>query len=452
MMRLPSIFAAAFLPLLALSTGCSTAPESAPGPLQLDPFAKAFPPGLAPQAIASGPEGDVFFGGRFAQPVDFGGGLLQPVAEGSVFVAHLDANAHHLFSGATGGNGSFVQGTAVGPDGEMYVAGSFQGAINFGSGKMTGKWDGYLAAFEKGGASDFSRNIVAKSQAWVDAVAAAPSGGVIIAARADDSSDFGAGPEPDQQGLREIVIASYGLSGSLSWQVRIPAFAVTQVVMTVGSDGNTVFAASAYQSFTFAGTTVQNGAFVGKIGPGGEPLWLSGGSVEQGGVPAVQRVAVDSKGGIFLGGVGYSPFSLGGVKVPVGFGGQIFLMRLEATGDVDFAKVFTSPNGNVQGTELAVTAAGDVLFGATTYGGVNYGDGIVGTGNGSDVTVARFANNGDLQKAIVLQGTGNEYLSDLALDPTGKAVLLGTFDSQLDIGADRLNAEGNNTFLARMDL
>src|SRR5262245_46021815 len=89
------------------------------------------------QSVASGPAGDVLIGGTYWCVVDFGAGTLAAQPQGSVFLAHLDADGQHLFSGSTGAN-DVVESVAVGPSGDLFAAGNFSGLINFGSGTLSG--------------------------------------------------------------------------------------------------------------------------------------------------------------------------------------------------------------------------------------------------------------------------------------------------------------------------
>ena len=103
---------------------------------------------MTAQAIASGPYGDLFLGGTFRNTIDFGGGELLAEPNGSLFMVHLDAGGRDTFSGATG-SADQIRSVAIGPQRDLYVAGSYNGFINFGTGKSEGTHDGFLAAFDE---------------------------------------------------------------------------------------------------------------------------------------------------------------------------------------------------------------------------------------------------------------------------------------------------------------
>ncbi len=71
-------------------------------PLVLEPWAWKFGGNVTPSAVASGPDGDIYLGGTFQGSVSFGGGWLDGTDPGTLFVAHLDPKGGHVMSGSTG--------------------------------------------------------------------------------------------------------------------------------------------------------------------------------------------------------------------------------------------------------------------------------------------------------------------------------------------------------------
>ena len=86
-------------------------------------------------AVACNTAGDIFLTGGYVS-IDFGGGML-PAQNSSMFVAHLDANQHYvnarLFSATLNLNPTQI---VPGANGEVWVAGNFQGAPDFGQGPL----------------------------------------------------------------------------------------------------------------------------------------------------------------------------------------------------------------------------------------------------------------------------------------------------------------------------
>ena len=108
-----------------------------------------------PRAVALDAKGNIVIGGSFGGSVDFGGGpVTAPVGHQSGFVLELDPGGKHLWSKALGGDAdSVVNAVAFGPTGTLAAAGSFNGAVDLGSGPVVsdGFDDAFLAVIDGSG-------------------------------------------------------------------------------------------------------------------------------------------------------------------------------------------------------------------------------------------------------------------------------------------------------------
>ena len=125
--------------------------------------------------------------------------------------------------------------------------------------------------------------------------------------------------------------------------------------------------------------------------------------------------------------------------------------KLSAEGTGIYAKGF--PVDNYQhNMEIAAAKGGELLLAMTAYYPVDFGGGPLGLVADTNLLLARFDAKGNHLKSMALDGNEDEWVIDLAADPSGNPVVLGMFDNLLDIGKDRLVATGGaNMFLARMD-
>ncbi len=450
------------LPLLAIaaassSVGCGVAPPEDEGPadaapLVLAPWAKKIDGQIESTTLVSGAEGDIYLGGTFKGDVTFGGGWLSGEEVGTLFVAHLDPQGEHEMSGSTGADDE-LRSMAVGPDGSFYVAGAFDGSVNFGTGKLTGENDGYWAAFNADGTSAYALAIAGKAWIYVDSVVTTPDGGVVIGARADDTTDFGVGTISTAQGQAQMVVAAYDRDGKHLWEQRINGYAIDQVSLAADRDGNVFLAGSTYQNVVIGGTTLSYATFVAKLDSEGTVTWVRSTSKESSYLPALHGLSADEEGNVYLAGYYYyEPFEIGGVKVPPSQTQNSYVIKLSPDGKGLWAKGFLSDN-SAQTIQIAPAKGGDLLVALTSYYPVDFGGGPIGHVADTDLLVARFDAKGNHMKSVALDGTQNEWVLDLAADPTGKPVIVGMFDKRLDIGEDRLVASGGSTmFVTRLDL
>lgn len=447
-MRSHSIEASGLL-LTALLAGCSGPPDdggdalAAPLPI----FAKSFD-GAAPRALASGPDGSLFVGGSFNTAVDFGGGVHTTDAGSGVFVAQLDARGEHLWSGSTGSNDS-LWGVAVGPQGHLHAAGAFDGSINFGSGKLVGEDDAYLAAFAPGGASDHSFSVGGQAIDRFESVAATPWGGVVLTGRFGNDADLGGGAAPAFTQWQPVVVA-YDGDGEHLWELRLSAELGNEFGLAVDGEGNVFASGLSYGPISAGGPGSPQGAFVMKLRPDGEQVWLRA-TTGDGAWPTVTTSAVDGAGNVYVGGLFTEAFSFGDVQVSPAGELNGYVARLSPDGDVVFVKTFAVLDFG-SAPEVAVTPEGEMIVGMSAYGGVDFGDGPIGSLDTYDVLLARFDGEGALARTLTLEGNSTERLFGLTVGPDGAPVVMGDFDSLLDIGDTRLLAEGGgrDLFLARL--
>ena len=417
--------------------------ETAPLPA----LAKSFDGFMSVRSAAMSEDGDLFFGGGFNYEVDFGGGKLSSEPQGSLFVAQLDASGEHLWSGSTG-SGDALAGVAVGPGGELYVTGSFRGSINFGSGKLTGRYDAYFAAFEPGGLSDYSFAAGGDANDRFESVATAPSGDVIVSGNFGDDADLGGGAAAEITDVQPVV-AAYSADGEHLWEQRmLGGIAANSSVATDGA-GNVFFSGQSYGNFVVGDVEAPAGPFVVKMSPSGAPLWVRAATGDFD-VPDHRAMAVDRAGNVILAGIYLGEFSLGDIQVPTSpyVGG--FVAKISAAGEPLFVRTFTLQSYGAA-MEVAVADDGKIVLAMSPFGSVSFGDQTVGVENEQDIIVARFGPDGALLGAEALAGTASEYVQSVLVGPDGAPVVIGSFDAVLDIGETRLISEsGSSTFIARL--
>ncbi|MBK8253310.1 MAG: hypothetical protein IPK82_11680 [Polyangiaceae bacterium] len=440
----------------ALTVGCTQPPNDSEGESEqtaLDPWAKSYNFGVYGNSIAAGPEGDVVIGGTFDETADFGGGMLAGDEGRAVFLAHLDAAGEHLMSGSTGSNDQ-VKATAVADSGAFYIAGSYDGAINFGGGKLTGYQNGYFAAFDKGGASDFSFAVGTDTQDSIDSVTVTPNGNIVIAGRAGSDADFGAGPQDTGTLTKQGVIAAYTRSGEHLWEIRMPYADTVELKVTSDNVGNVIVTGGTYSTIQFGNMTVDAGAFVGKISSTGLPLWIvATESPDYYVLPYFRDVQVAPNGDVLiLGYYYYGQCNMGDIKSPFIDDSQPFVIRLSATGKPVGMQMFDVPLYGGP-PSFALTPDGEMLMAFNAYLSADLGGGLIGTGIDSNVLLARFSPEGNHIKSMELKGDRNETVMDIASDADGNMLIIGQFDGKVEFSGKKLDSQYTNaTYVGRIDL
>ena len=343
-------------------------------------------------ALAVDAAGAVYLTGNFTGPADFDPGPgtypLGEAGRSDIFAAKLHADgslawALDVDSAADGASsGSDI---AVGPSGEVYLAGSYQGSASFGRQTLlaNGQSEGFLARLDTSGRPTWAISTRGSGNTTVDfhALAVDGSGGIAVAGSFAGPVDFDPGPGtttlPDQGG-RDAFVARFDVAGNLLW------------------------------------------------GRG-----LGGSDLDQ-----AEAVAIDGSGnlyatGIFSGTVDFDPGP--GVAELVGGGiFSTFVVRFDPSGAYGWSRAIVSPNGLAWGTGLAIDPNGAVAIGGYFNQTVDFDPGpgtylLTGAGAFFDVFVARLDASGGFLEAIRAGGANGDTAVDLAVNGRGRLAIVGGY-------------------------
>lgn len=104
--------------------------------------------------VAAGADGSVVLASYFEGVVDFGGGALTSAAGSNPYLVKLSDAGDHVWSkGFSSASGSQCRSVTVGASGDVTIAGTFGGSVDFGGGALmsAGLTDGFAASFTSGG-------------------------------------------------------------------------------------------------------------------------------------------------------------------------------------------------------------------------------------------------------------------------------------------------------------
>jgi len=218
-------------------------------------------------AIAADGSGNVFvtgYIGAAAGGVDFGGGALVSAGLYDVFLVKYSPSGQHLWSKRFGGSGTDT-GMAVATDtaGNVFVAGSFEGSVNFGGSSFTssGLRDIFVAKYSATGGHLWSKKFGSSGDDVGYGLAVDTAGDVVLSGKFQNSVNFG-GTTLTSAGGDDIFLVK--LSGSTGGHVWSKKFGSTSGDASLGVDvdGN--------------GNVVMTGYFTGSVDFGGGALSSSG--------------------------------------------------------------------------------------------------------------------------------------------------------------------------------
>lgn len=308
------------------------------------------------------------------------------------------ANAQqHRWSRDFGGTlSAWTNGVAADPLGDLFAAGCFEGAVNFGGGTLTasGGSDGFLGKYRSSdGLYRWAVAIGGTIQTCIKAVAVDGAGDVIVAGDFNGSINLG-GRTLSTFGGADIFVAKFrGSNGAHLWSVQLGSQGTDRPTsVRVNALGNPVVTGF-FTNTMSAGSEVLTSAgasdvFLIKLdGADGRAMWaqrMGGTSSDTG-----NAVDIDPNGRVLLTGEFGETAAFGGGAFQSSGKKDAFLAAYDAEGRHLWSKTFGGPENDV-GSGLALSPDGAVVVTGYYFGAVDFGGGALPAWPNSSVLLAKY--------------------------------------------------------------
>jgi hypothetical protein len=404
-------------------------------------------------SVAVDGAGNVLLTGEFDGTVDFGGGPLTSAGSGDVFLAKFDRSGNHLWSKRFGDAGGEVgYSVAVDGTGNVLLAGSFTGTVDFGGGPLAsaGYFDVFVAKFDSAGNHLWSKRFGDDLYQRGYSVAVDGAGGVLLTGEYYGTLDFGGGPLTSASlGFNDIYVAKLDGAGNHIWSKRfgdanmqggldVETDGARNVVLTGGFEGTVDFGGGPLTSLGWSDV------FLTKFDSAGNHVWSKqfGDANSQSG----RSVAVDGAGNVILTG------EFGGT---VDFGGDPLagagLAKFDSAGNHVWSLGFGAASWH-RGESVAVDGAGNVLLTGEFEGTMDFGGGPLTSAGISDISLAKFNSAGNHLWSKRFGDATNQFGFGVDVDSVGDVLVAGGFHGTVDFGGGALSSAGfSDIFLAKFD-
>jgi hypothetical protein len=292
-------------------------------------------------AVAVDETGSVFVTGHHRGVVDVGCGAPESGHDASF--GHELVLAKYAASGACGW--SLVPRSLGGVDGaaiavgggRVFVAGTYGGALDLGGDALPlplprqGAAAGFVAAFDPNGRALWATPLASTDTATPAAIAASPSGDVLVAGSLVGTLSAGA-DELSSAGSLDAFVVSLSPSGEARWGARYGDEALQQALaVAVDPQGEILVAGSFRGTIDLGDGPVDavsgDDAFVVKLGPGGEHR-SSATFRGDGEYDRASAAAIAPTGDWVIGGDLMGTLDVGGVKLTSAGGADVLLAKL----------------------------------------------------------------------------------------------------------------------------
>jgi len=410
-------------------------------------------------AIDVGPDGDIYIAGSLTGDMLIGDQALSALDE-DVFVARLDPAGNLRWAQSfPGDSAQVVRGLAVGPSGEVALAGNFHGSVSFGGATLTSNGTGpyilgdlWVAKFEGDGSHIFSARYGSGADEAANDVAIDPDGNVILVGGVRGPVDFGGGAH-DPVSSSAIFVAKLDPTGGYLWSRIYGQDAADETASAVATNSTgEIIVGGSYDGATLAfppsnlhTSAGETDGFLVKLSAAGDVLWsdtLGGPSLQY-----VLELAFDAADNVVIGGQFFDSIGLGAEPLTAVGATDAFVTVRNNSGIFLWQRQIGGASTQAMGG-VAVDPGGRVSVTGNFSGSINLGDvDRFAAGDGSDVYVATYAANGDLVHAGHYGDPNDQRPS--ALVASGDHVIVGgLMQGTMDFGNGLLTAQGDDAFFA----
>lgn len=401
----------------------------------------------SPSGIATDNNGDVYTVGNFSSPtITFGSNTYNSMTHGSCYLLKQNSSGVILWSkliDATGPGGPSCGSICTDKNGFVYITGSFQGTITFGSTSLTANGqDFFLVKYDASGNVVWARNTGTYTSAYAYDVTTDKVGNVyVVGVFVTSTMVFGSTTLNNTSvlGSSDIFLAKYNSLGNVVW-AKTAGGPNIEIPESISADslGNVYMIGEYFGSTMSVETTILNNSvtnnsscdiFMTKHDVSGAVSWAK----RAGGVNYDwgRDVSVDYSGNIHATGAFSGSTVSIGTSTLIGNGScaNSFMMTIDPNYNTIWAKSFAN-NTNNNGYKIVCDASGNSYVAGDYVFSINIGGfPLTCSGVGPDIYVVKMDAFGTVVAATSAGGNKWEYLYGMSLDKQNNCFLTGAFIS-----------------------
>lgn len=378
---------------------------------------------------------------------------LMLLALGHTCYAQTPTFSRAMSIGPSGGSGN-AEGHAVAVDalGNTYVTGLFAGTIQLGSFTLSSAGLStstlppvkslYVAKYSPAGVclwatisggNHFGPSATSEFPSF-QSIAVDNAGGIYVAGSFNGRVSFGAfSLTSNASSYTDFFVARLDAAGN--WTSATAGRSGQVRGIAVNGSGNAYVVGVISSQSTFGSLVLQSAGdfdvFVAKLSSTGTWLWAVCGGSDR--TDWGNGITLDAAGNAYITGAldaSYTVTTFGSITLaanaPTNSGADIFVAKVSATGNWQWAIRAGATNRNDAGEAIAHDASGN-LYLTGYHGGGTFGSTVLPTAGAADVFVAKLDANGSWLWAIGGGGSASDNGVALAVDGSGNAYLTGPF-------------------------
>jgi gliding motility-associated-like protein len=285
-----------------------------------------------------------------------------------------------------------------------------------------------------------------------------------------NTADFDPGPGTfnlTSAGIIDIFIAKQDPDGNLLWAISLGSTDYDRGFgIAVDADGN-VYSTGYYANTvdfdpgpgTVNLSSSDSGIYILKLDTDGNFVWAK--SISASGSNYGRAIAIDNAQNVYVTGefrftVDFDPGAGVSNLTQTGSNGDVFILKLDAAGDFEWAKSHGGTSDDVA-RSIKADATGNVYTAGGFHSTVDFdpGAGVFNlTSAGRDGFISKLDINGNFVWARQIGSAGVDIVQSIALDPSGNVYATGEFYQTVDFdpgpGIFNLTAQQSDAFIVKL--
>jgi hypothetical protein len=415
-------------------------------------------PSAAVITVATARDGARVIAGAVAGPVDFGGGTLPAHGVQNAFVAKLDGSGKHLWSKRFPGEGAqTITAVAVDDADNVVVTGTFDRDTDFGGGTVTsaGMIDVFVVKLDPDGKHLWSKRFGDAEEQEAGGVAVGPDGAVVVAGSFEGTIDLGGGPLASA-GADDVFLVKLDATGKHLWSKRFgDAEAQHGRALGVDAASDVVLVGDAQGKIDLGGGPLQSrdatSLFLARFDARGKLVSSKLFHADPRSLVKPRAVAVERGGGAVIVGSMRGATDLGGGLLRSEGARELdaFVARFDANGGHAWSRRF-GDGADQEALAVALDGHGGAVMTGRFEGTIDFGGGPLSSAGSTDVFVARLDASGAHRASARFGDPSAQQATGIAVDAAGRVAITGDLRGYVPFGANVLT--GPAAFIAELEL
>lgn len=382
-------------------------------------------------------EGNSYVTGQFVGSATFGDITLESYGDFDVFVAKVDSEGNYLWASRAGGpSWEYVNGIAQDASGNCYITGYYTSSAQFGSTTLScsGYDDIYIAKIDTLGNWQWVVSVGGTARDAARSIACDNAGNIYIAGSIIGTVDFG-GTVLTCGAQKDGFVAKLNNNGNWLWAAKIGGTNDDYVTAITTDHLGNCYITGTFKSNGTAGAIIlfsrgQEDVFIAKLDSTGSFVWAKtagGANADEG-----SSIAVDSTY-CYVTGRFESSATFGTTVLPSAGEKDIFVAKLSLDGSYIWTKS-AGGAGTDFGSGICADATGNIYvvgsYQLLFYMGSSY---LMSCGS-YNIFVTQLDAEGTFTWVLEAGGVDVDHGSAIALDTQGNIYLTGSFFDEADFG------------------